>query len=230
MYKSLAGALTASILLLGGTGSAQKSIPCVSSTRFQIVDQTFWSIMDTSVEAHYTIPAQFPKPAVSKKVNIPFTMKCPGFTAVSKKGDFTLMGDVGKNFQKLISFWHEGDPDTTSYIPGMVDLGYYGYFTYANIREDWNQERLALSLTGGRLKLSYEGYQVFLKDLIVGYRINSGSLQPAYFENKLSQIKHGPRDIVEIYVKGEEAQLSYLKIDFKNQKIIVRHQTSFPSK
>ncbi|MBZ9712231.1 hypothetical protein [Deinococcus multiflagellatus] len=223
----------ASVLLLSlwSSAFAQTKLPCSQTTYFKIIDGIFYgSILDVTAEAYIYVPAKFPNPAEYKEFGQPYTMTCSGFKATSKMGTFTLTGNVQQNFQRLISYWREGHPDRTNYVPGKIDLAFEGDFVYESIREDWYQDRLALQLKNGKLVISYEPYAGVLRDVVVGYRINGAALKPAFFEGKISPIPHDQNDIVELYVKGQHAQFSYIKVDFKNKGITIKHNTPFPAK
>lgn len=216
-------------LFLAVPALAQKSVECAPNSLFQIQDDYQYSTgLSVAVAALVNTPAVFPKSASSVKISTPFSMKCPAFTAVSAKNEFVFTGAISENFRRFISQWKEGDPILTSYTAGKIDLAIYGYFRYENIREDWNQERLNIRLVNNKIITEYNGYNIFLKSTVAGYKINSAPLKPLFFQGQLSQISHGPNDIVEIFVKGKYAQLSYLKIDFKRNQITVRRGTPFP--
>lgn len=222
---------TCALLIIPGYASAQRTVACAPTALFIIEDAVFLpDVAETSAKAYIQYPAVFPKPASLKEISTPFTMKCPDFTAISRKGEFSITGNVQKNFARIMPFWKEGDPDLTGYVKGMIDLGFYGYFQYENIREDWNQERLSIRIKGNRVTSEYDGYNIFLKDAIAAYRINGSALKPIYFDKKYTPLNVSVSTNIEFYVKGENAQVSYVRLDFAKNKIIVRHNTPFPSK
>lgn len=223
--------LLLSSLTLATTAHAQQKAACSPNVVVKILDRIFWGTFDEGLgEAIIAVPAKFPNPASTKTINKPFLMACPNFSIRTDANSIKVTGGI-HHIKKLIGYWPEGDPDLTSAVRGRILLAHEGRFRYPSIREEWSSERIYMDFVGGKLRVEAEDYiDPFLKNQVIGARVNGGKLLPVYFDGVVTQIPHGSRDRVEIYLKGEEVQMDYIDINFKAGTITIRNGVPFPKK
>lgn len=236
MKRLLAFTLIALLPAIDCVAHAQAATPCVETAKFLYVPRVFFNvdIHETFSKAIINIPAKFPNPARTSKVDRPFTMTCKSFKAVATKTSLSITGGTAiANIRRIASENTDGDPDLTQPQAGRIILAYNGYFYYPNIREDWTQERIFFDIKEDKIQVwkDWETDRPFwLKDIVVGVKVNGGPLQPVYFENKVTQIKHDLDDLVEIYTKGEYAEVDYVSINFKTGAVTLRNGVAFPAR
>jgi hypothetical protein len=233
MFKRLlVGLFSALTLLFLGAVDAQAKLPCNEKTLFRL-NQVSYDYNSPLVTAVTDIPAVFPNPSSTKTIDAPFFMNCRSFTAKGSIGTFLMNGDVIRNFGKLINR-EEQEPYNNEFKPGRIPLLYFGYYTYPNIREDWNQGRVYMEFDKGKLVISEDDENgisfIAFKDCVVAVRVNHGVLKPMYFNNQITQVRFGPSDLVEFYLKGVHIQFEYMALNFKKGIIIVQNGVKFPSK
>lgn len=224
------------VLKKAASPSGVRMLDCAPKVQFRTGANDSGTGAATVAVAHIARTAVFPNPASAVDIGVPYTMKCPKFTASATLHNFTISGRLADIWPRLAASQPDGDPDLdrSEYTPGKVNIYFDGQFDYPNIREDWSQEGISAVVRQGRLVFEAEGYpDIYFKQAIIGARVNGGKLQPVWFDKKLTQVKHGPRDVVEIYTNdgdGNLADVRYMKIDFDRGVVTLRNDVPFPSK
>jgi hypothetical protein len=212
------------LLLLGlllGTGMV-RAIPCGSRALVQI--SAGGGVIGSARVDH---PAVFPKQEYTTYTTTPYRMVCPDFTATSTAHELTMTG----NMQAIWTHLRSKDSEA-----GTFNFFFRQGYIYPEIQEEYFRAGVNASVTNGRLQIGLEGLDQIFAAEVIGARINGGVLQAVWFQGKHSQVRYGPTDVVELYAKRGEADVtypplvSYMRLDFKHGVLTIRDNVPFPSK
>jgi hypothetical protein len=214
MIVTLVAALTFQTIQ---AGDAQTKLNCDEKVSFDINDMNE-SFNRQIVTAMTTTPGVFPNPSKTEFIDVPFVMTCPSFTASSVNDSFSITGDVLQNFKRLRG------------SSGGISLLYVYGWKYPSIREGFWSNGVSIRIQNNKFVVeSDDEYNVWFRDAVVAVRLNGGPLKPVYFEGKVTQIQHGPKDLIQLYLKGSDRQFDYLVLDLKKGYINVQNGVEFPS-
>lgn len=210
------------LLLLGLLWGSAGAIPCGPGAVIQI--SAGGGVVGS---ARVDNPAVFPKQAYTTYTATPYRMVCSDFTASSTAHELTMTGNMAAIWAHLRSKDSEA---------GTVNFFFRQGYIYPEIQEEYFRAGVNGSLVKGKLQIDLEGLdQVFTAE-VIGARVNSGALQAVWFQGKHSQVRHGPTDVVELYAKRGEGDVtypplvSYMRLDFRHGILTIRDNVPFPSK
>ncbi|WP_019008942.1 hypothetical protein [Deinococcus aquatilis] len=215
------------------TAQAQRTIPCNANALVTYASkgglQSGLDDVFSSLLVYY--PASFPNKASTKFVSGPLTMKCPTYTISSTKNSIRVDGLIDKTIKLITPPFRDGEVDSEVPKRRFV-LAFSSDYIYPNIYQDYFQQRLSLEINSGKLNLKYDGetYQSLFDDLVLGAKVNGGPLQPVFFQNKVTQVKHDGNDKIEFFLKGESAAFDYVSVDLGKNIIQMKNGVPFPSK
>ena len=175
------------------------------------------------IAAEWKQPASFPTPSRTMKVggfNQDYFRVCPTFEA---KYDH-LTGEYvfrGQEFQNLIDHSGISRYNGASSIDLMDKKGSGQLVTLG----------IMYNKTSQSFQFKAENATNFA-EATLGYRVNSGTLQPLYFEKELSDlILPASTRTLEIYaMPGQSTAWQYLKLDLQTNTLTLKRNFTFPQK